>query len=156
MLTHSYVRYRLRTEKYFSSRNPHRQMCPTTSESDVRLSCSDRDHVRSGPKLARPRAIAHFWGSGARVLQRVQEYHNAPPGLTAKSPRKSSIFSRLPCCRPVPFPGSCGLAYIYRCSKGRFSSETSLCPLNLRAQLEMILFPTSILRREKSAGNPAY
>lgn len=126
MLAHNSVRWRLRPRKNLGSRRPYRQKRPTTSGSDVRLSCSDRDHVRSGPRLARPGAAARFWGIGARVLQRVPEYHIAPPGLTAKRPRKSSIFSRALCRRSGPPIGHAGLVRscsVYRCISGRFSSN---------------------------------
>ena len=45
-------------------------------------------------KSAGPGAAALLWGSRAHVLQRVQEYHIAPSGITAKSQQKSSIFLR--------------------------------------------------------------
>jgi hypothetical protein len=87
---------------------------PTTSWSDVRLKCSDQDVERSWPRLACPRAAAHIWGMGTHILQRVQEYHSAPPGLTAKPLRKSSIFT---CPRGVA--GNPTVPLLYRDVSGR-------------------------------------
>ena len=87
---------------FFSSQTPYRQKCPTTSNSDVRLSCSNQECWRYRPCVASPRAAALLWGNGALIRQRVIEYHNAPPGLTAKYRPKSSIFSAGSCCHSVP------------------------------------------------------
>ena len=129
MSAHSLVRLRVLGRKNLSRPEtpaPYRQRRPTTSESDVRLSCSDRDGQRKWPCLACPRAAAHIWGNGALILQRVQEYHIAPPGLTAKRPRKSSIFSRKsavsPSC-PQLQTGFVRSRSVYRCISRRFSSK---------------------------------
>jgi hypothetical protein len=120
---------------FFSSRLPYRRVCPTTSESDVRLSCSDQDLQRSRPSLACPRAAALMWGSRAQIPQRVPEYHNAPPGLTAKLSQKSSIFSRVACCPPSPpslrarFVRTC---CVYRCVSRRFGSVSAADMFYLR------------------------
>ena len=100
---------------FFSDRVPYRQKCPTTSNSDVRLSCSNQECWRNRPCVASPRAAALLWGKGALIRQRVTEYHNAPPGLTAKYRRKSSIFSPDPLLplRPAQIPAGPRAVFVY-------------------------------------------
>ena len=111
---------------FFSSQTPYRQKCPTTSNSDVRLSCSNQECWRNRPCVASPRAAALLWGNGALIRQRVTEYHNAPPGLTAKYRRKSSIFSlrHLPSLRPALIPAGLRAVFnVYRCISCPFGSN---------------------------------
>jgi hypothetical protein len=112
-------------EDFLSSRDPYRQKCPTTSDSDVRLSCSNQECWRNRPCVASPRAAALLWGNGALILQRVTEYHNAPPGLTAKSRRKSSIFSPGRAATPSRQNSAGALCgrLLYRCNFRAFSSS---------------------------------
>ena len=110
---------------FFSSQTPYRQKCPTTSNSDVRLSCSNQECWRNRPCVASPRAAALLWGNGALIRQRVTEYHNAPPGLTAKYRRKSSIFSlrHLPPLRSALIPADLRAVFnVYRCISKPFGS----------------------------------
>lgn len=71
--------------------------------------------------LASPGAAALLWGSRTHVLQRVPEYHIAPPGLTAKRPQSSSNFLAAAAGRVRPARGRAVLTHVYRCICGRFS-----------------------------------
>jgi hypothetical protein len=48
-------------------------------------SCSEQDHRVSGFRLGRPRAEAHIWGKGARILTEINRLTQLIPHLTAKS-----------------------------------------------------------------------
>jgi hypothetical protein len=80
------------TKKYFQKtrsgkfRACERKPAVTRKKEAVSRSCSEQDDKRFRSHLVRPRAGAHMWGRGARILTEINRLPQSDPVSQAKFP----------------------------------------------------------------------